>query len=93
MNVPSSGENFRYVRAASENGHLDEVVHCDMNLCRMRMVLVKRSDMEKKDGKEKTHINDTSCGIQTRLPGVRQRIIFLVDPRTIHLLRVRLCGY
>jgi len=35
MNTSSSGENFRRVRATSENGHLNEVVHCDMNLCGM----------------------------------------------------------
>ena len=35
MNASSSSENFRCVRAASENGYLNEVVHCDMNLCGM----------------------------------------------------------
>jgi hypothetical protein len=35
MKAPSSGENFWCVRATSENGHLDEVVQGDMNLCRM----------------------------------------------------------
>ena len=32
MNASSSGENFWCVGATSENGHLDEVVHGDMNL-------------------------------------------------------------
>jgi hypothetical protein len=35
MNAPSSGENFRCVRATFEDGYFDEVGHVGMNLCRM----------------------------------------------------------
>jgi hypothetical protein len=35
MNTSSSSENLGCVRATSENGHLDEIVYSDVNLCGM----------------------------------------------------------